>query len=96
MRLLQTRTAELLETEVEAEGCCFLLEPPRASAGICLVHDAAQLASSSGLIQKQSLAFSVALLHHLGENVAIFQKLFDFCVRIQSVDIQNKYDRRQQ
>lgn len=50
-RLLQTGSAELLKAEVEAERCRVLLDDGRASFGLCLVCDAALLASSSRFIQ---------------------------------------------
>lgn len=70
-RFLQPRSAELLEAEAEAEGRGFMLGPPWASARLPMVHAAALLASSSGLILKQSLAFGMTLLHHLGKDIKI-------------------------
>lgn len=66
-RLLQPGPAELFKAEVQAEGRSFMLGSPRASAGLPVVHAAALLASSSGLILKQSLAFCVTMFHHLGK-----------------------------
>ena len=70
-RLLQPHSAELLEAEVEAEGRCLMLGSPRASAGLPVEYTAALLTSSSGLILKHCLVFSVTLLHHL-ENMPWF------------------------
>lgn len=75
-RLLQTRSTQLLEAEAEAEGRGVVLVPPRASAGLHVLHTAALLARSLGLTLEQSLAFSVTLFHHLEEEVAVYQKLF--------------------
>lgn len=62
-RLLHSGAAELLKAEVEAEG--FTLGTPGASAGLPVEHAAALLTSSPRLVLDRSLAFSVALLHHL-------------------------------
>lgn len=74
---LQPRSAELLKAEIEAEGCRFMLGPPRASAGLPVVQAAVLLARSSGLVLKQSLGFSVTELHHLGETLPLTFCVFD-------------------
>lgn len=71
-RLLQTHPAEFLKAEVEAEGGCFVLGSPWASAGLPEVHAAALLASSSGLILKCCLAFSMPLFYDLKQYRTIY------------------------
>ncbi|TNN80237.1 hypothetical protein EYF80_009562 [Liparis tanakae] len=61
--MLEPRSAELLEAEIEAEGCRFMLGPPRASAGLPVVRAAVLLAGSSGLVLKQSLGFGISVSH---------------------------------
>lgn len=66
-RFLQPCSTELFKAEVEAVGRRFMLSPPRAPAGLPVVHTAALLASSSGLVLKHGLAFCMTLIHHLGQ-----------------------------